>query len=198
MKKISFTVIAILLAIACGCNESVQPLGQSARPPHVAAMSSVRAALTASTWIHYLEVWNTLTKDQKYAVWIEKMDETIELPGWSQAQRNKLLEKKAKLSPAIYDAPMSEDEEFAMMEDLLQVFEPEQIERIFGHVYPYGHDIVHGPIVGPADPDCTCLWSIYCGVLSTCDRTGCTITQYGCGFWGSSQCKGRCDTPNGQ
>jgi hypothetical protein len=198
MKKHILSLISIAWLILAGCQSGDDLVGADIQHPRVAAISTMCATLTRSTWVNYLQVWSGMSNDQKYAVWQEKQDETIELPAWNAAQRTKIQAMRSNFSPAYYDAPMTEDEELATTEDLLQVFEPEQIERIFGHVYPYGHDIVHGPVIGNTDPDCTCLWSIYCGVLSLCEQFGCNRTHRGCGFWGGSSCRGLCDTPNGQ
>jgi hypothetical protein len=192
MKKILIYGLTGLSLFLLGCERIVLPSTEDTQP-RIALMSSSRAALTSSTWLHYLEVWQGLSNDQKYAVWLEKLDETAELPHWNTAQRAKILEKKAELSPATFKTIMTDEDEIAMHEDLIPYFAPDQIERIFGHVYQYNHDITHGPI----NTKCTCLWSIYCGVMNTCDYGGCDISPVGCGFWGTSQCKGLCDNSGG-
>jgi hypothetical protein len=192
MKKIAHLTL-VLLALSFAACQQVATHEISETPPRVALMSSSRAALTSSTWTHYLEEWQGLSHDQKYTVWLEKLEETAALPQWTATQRNKILEKRAGLSPSIFEVISTDEDEIAMLEELLPYFEPDQIERIFGHVYPYGHDIVHGPI----NTNCTCRWSIYCGMMNTCDYGDCDITISGCGFWGTSSCKGLCDNSGG-
>jgi hypothetical protein len=192
MKKSALYALIPLVLFLVGCQQvSTDEISEA--PPRIALLSSSRAALTSSTWTHYLEVWQDLSYDQKYAVWLEKLEETAALPQWTETQRNKILEKREGLSPSIFEVTATDEDEIAMLEELLPYFEPDQIERIFGHVYPYGHDITHGPIA----INCTCKWSIYCGMMNTCDYGNCDITIAGCGFYGTSSCKGLCDNAGG-
>ncbi len=49
---------------------------------------------------------------------------------------------------------------------------------------------------GDDAPGCTCRSDWYC-LTSTCDYGTCTRTTSGCGFFGGSSCKGRCDSVTG-
>src|SRR5690349_6378302 len=114
MKNHISSLIVIAWILVTGCQPADHPVGAGAQPPRVAAMSTMRAALTQSAWVNYLQVWSGMINDQKYGVWLAKLVETIVLPAWNDAQRTKIQEMRSTFSPAYYDAPMKEDEERAM------------------------------------------------------------------------------------
>jgi hypothetical protein len=100
MKKQLSLLMAMAWLLMAGCQTAEQLASEGAQPPRVAAMSTLRATLIQSTWVNYLQVWSGMTNDQKYAVWQEKLDETIELPTWDHAQRAKIQEMRSTFSPS--------------------------------------------------------------------------------------------------
>ena len=190
------TVSALLCAVFCllaSC-EKLKPISEetSVQVPQVATMGTVRASLTSGNWLDYQTKWVQLSPEQKYEVWMEKLAETKELPQWSAAQRSYLGAKANSLSPSFFASISSDDEDLADYNEVIDKFSDTEVARIFMDVYPFDHVVDLGPI----RKACVCRWSIWCGVMSTCDYGGCDEVS-GCGMWGRSMCKGMCDTPNG-
>ncbi len=190
------SILALLCAALClfAACEKINPSTTEThlQSPKVATMGTLRASLTSGNWSDYQTKWVQLSPAQKYEVWMEKLAETKELPQWSSAQKAKIVDIAGSISPATFQKVFTDAEELALYESALSIFSEEQIARIFMDVYPFDHEIDLGPIkVG-----CTCRWSIWCGVMNTCDYGGCDERD-GCGFVGNAVCKGLCSTPNG-
>jgi len=46
----------------------------------------------------------------------------------------------------------------------------------------------------PVDPECECIYDVYCSIFLDvdCEHSGCSQTNGGCGVTGTSNCKGKC------
>lgn len=183
------------------CGREMADLDESINNyPILAEMSPLRQELTAGTYEDYMNLWGGLTADEKYGVWIEKMEETKMLSGWSSAQLDKLDFFQEVLSPSVFESAFTFEEDSLLRIEAEEVFSAAQVYQIFGNVYPYD-GAYYGPVAGGGtagqDPDCTCYWSWSCGGSNSCITSTTCVEVVKCGFWGNSNCKGKCEQPIG-
>jgi hypothetical protein len=112
LKSLVWSLIAGFLLASSACEKVMPPAeGEVVKSPHIAAMSSLRASLTAVDWGGYQTKWVQFSPAQKYEVWVEKLAETRDLPQWNAAQRAKIASLADGLSPATFDRSFSDGEE---------------------------------------------------------------------------------------
>lgn len=191
MRRIAYFVFAFAMIGLSACAPET-PTDEALERPRIAQMSSLRGELIQGEIEDYLEMWQTLTPEQRYQVWHEKLTEVTTRPGWNAAQLAKLEFYLGAINPSWWKEPFTDEAEAALYADATSVFSPRETARIFMDVYPYDN-----PPNLRERARCVCRWSIYCGVMTTCDYGGCDVTFDGCGMLGTSSCKGLCDTPTG-
>jgi hypothetical protein len=143
-----------------------------------------------------------LSNDEKYQLWVEKIESIIKEDGLKSDQISYLNEVKAKLKPSAWDKNDSYHAYFTdiyLPDFILKVKSSFTDAQMTTYFYRVGRQplILTKYLDGNVTPSCNCLkseatgWD--CGVLtdSNCKTSKCKEAD-GCGAFNMSFCDGRC------
>lgn len=141
----------------------------------------------------YLDYLFQLPAADKYCLWKDKMNHSLQFFS-NDNQKDFIIQSSNLLSVELFEQgnPAGFDDQYLIQ--ARELFTMDQIARVFLVLHDF--DNPPAPLApnqsGGGSSDCTCYWSISCGVLGYCEPIGCTRVRK-CGFFSNSDCVGRCE-----
>lgn len=199
MRKFNFLAALIffaLVAMLSGCSredlnpESAQPilLGSSDCPS--------RAEFVAGKdYREYIVAYRQLAPTKKKCMWEDKMAHSLQF-FTNEGQRNFIVKASQDITLTRFENGNPQGYEESFINEAKTYFTFEQIANLFFVLHDY--DNPPSPMRPNAagsnsGSDCECFYDIYCGLFGVCARGNCNITNGGCGVFGSTNCKGKCE-----
>lgn len=197
-----FIVISCLLIISCDSNpeDSKGSLNNN----------KIMKVLFEKDLPTQIELYNLLSKEEKFRIWDSKISELLNDPKLDNNQLNLLIELRSKLNSNIFDInPINNEREIFkniytnnFLERALKFFPKEYIKVNFFQISQsvLFRDLgIEDPFDPEAKPDCTCnkgsAFSCNWNIDECRSSNKCKTTSGACGFLGLFSCNGRCFFP---
>jgi hypothetical protein len=133
-----------------------------------------------------------LSAADKYCLWKDKLIHSLQF--FSDPTQTAFIKAFANsLSVDLFERGNPAGFEEVFVAHALPLFTMDEIARIFLVLHDFDNPPAPlGPNSGGGSSDCTCYWSISCGVLGLCQVQSCPRV-YNCGILGNSACTGLCE-----
>ena len=188
MKKIILKMLPILILIAISINSY--------------STNYTRQQLLSYDKITQRQLFHQMTNDAKYSIWIDKMNQVLNVSIWNQNQTNMLVEMKSNMNIDIFNYGSQQNLTFASfeMDWILRskgVFTLTQLKKIFIQIDDFDNSTNFMPAGGGSSNECGCsTGSDYCDPWGMnwgrCVSGGCNASSEGCGTFWTHPCNGNC------
>lgn len=204
MKKLIFISCLILVFTSCSKEDDFNEKINTAK---IAQLSKERNIDNQKV------MYNMLTKEEKYTLWKDKIENLIQNGQLNQSQLDLIFKFKSHLKVDFFDVTLNYDEKeifkTVYIKDFLKearkIFSDKVVYETFYSMSSFGKETAKlssstdfsnsFDVTIGTKPNCYCnktsLWSCTLG-MDECKYDGCQVLADGCGFLGFSECNGRC------